>query len=45
MRWLKGITDSEYMSLSNLQEIVQNLPAKQETTVQILGQEDPPEKG
>ena len=45
MRWLDGITDSMDMSLSNLQEIVQNLPAKQETTVQILGQEDPLEKG
>ena len=45
MRQLDGITDSVDMSLSNLQEIVRNLPAKQETTVRILGQEDPPEKG
>ena len=45
MRQLDGITDSMDMNLSKLQEIVQNLPAKQETTVQILGQEDPLEKG
>ena len=34
-----------YLGASQLAQIVKNLPAMQETQVQLLGQEDPLEKG
>ena len=34
-----------YVGSSMIAQLVENLPAKQETLVQFLGQEDPLEKG
>ena len=50
MRWLDSVTDQMDMNLSKLGAspvawLVKNLPARQETWVQALGQEDLLEKG
>ena len=44
-QYVKKISPSFLVWASLVTQLVKNLPAMQETLVQFLGREDPPEKG